>query len=273
MLNAMSLSRWMALVGAAGATMLASRQAGATTWVMGTAQYSGAGTYWTEVAADFSVPAAPTISGEGEKFSIWPGLYGQDGTLIQAVLQWNQNGEGIGWTMQNEFVPGSGAAPQYGNQIGVNPGDSIAAGVFLDTANPGSGCVMSTGDNCNYETVWIDLSLHSSAVNVWAMPVGPTWALGTILEAPFSVYPSCANFPYTAPMEIQNSLWKYSSSNTFTSVTPNFTFETPGDTYPFSFTNADLTSPSGGTVFPDCFTFTYPAFNSYNDTEFWFGEY
>ena len=268
MLNAKNVFRWIALAGAAGASMLVSRQASATNWVMGTVQQ--ASTYWTEVEVVFQVPNAPTTS--GEFFSIWAGLEGQDSTLIQPVLQWNQAGSG-GWTMQNWFIPGSGGQGQQDNQVGVSAGDWIVAYTGLDTSNPGSGCVKSTGNNCHYVSYWADWTKGYSRSKEWTMPVGPVWALGNIFEAPFGTYDSCANFP-TGTMQIATYLYEYSSpSNPFASVTPNFTVETPGSNYPFMFTDAYLNNPSNGHVYGNCVAITYPWGGSNNQTLYWMNAY
>src|SRR5580692_6375045 len=64
--------RLAAMAGAAGASLLASRQAHAE-WVMGTVQQST--TYFTEVATFFQVPNAPTSGTTSAESAIWPGLW------------------------------------------------------------------------------------------------------------------------------------------------------------------------------------------------------
>jgi hypothetical protein len=265
MLNARNVFRWISLAGAAGASMLVSRQASATNWVVGTVQY--ASTYWTGIEATFTVPSAPQTTTGQESFAIWPGLQGQDGTLLQPVLEWNEAGSGS-WWMQNWFIPGNGGQRQDQAPVQVQPGDYIEAFVALDTNNPGSRCNLSTGNNCNYYSEWLDWTAYTGGLPYeWTMPVGPRWALGSIVEAPFSSYSSCSDFPLIEVAQVTNYLWQWSPSAPFTQVTPNFSVGYPGHDASFTFTNVSITS--GGNLYPNCLSITYPWQNNYTSTVLW----
>ena len=250
----------LGLTTAAGAALV-SRSARAD-WVMGTVELNS-GSFYTEIEAVYQVPTAPTSS--NATTSLWPGLEDQDGDLIQPVLVFNEDNNGV-WTMHNEVATTSGGGV-FDAQTTVNAGDWIVALAYLDTSNPGNGCNQQTGAHCNYMSYWADWTLGVSAYmsQDWPMAEGPTVALGTVLENPAGNYASCSDFP-SGGLPVTTYLYQNGSSGLFTQVTPNYTLEVPGDSSPFQFTDPGI---NGGPAYPTCINATYPWAGDNSTAMFW----
>jgi hypothetical protein len=259
--------RLAAMAGAAGASLLASRQAHAE-WVMGTVQQST--TYFTEVATFFQVPNAPTSGTTSAESAIWPGLWCSNEDLIQPVLAYNYNST-VGWTMHNEVATGSGQGGIHDEPSRVSPGDEIMAIVYLDSNNEGN-CNKATGANCNYNSFWEDFTngTYENMSREWTVTSGPKWAMGIVFETPLGSFNSCADLP-GGGMETYSSLEEYTPSNQFASVAPNFTVETPTNSTFFQFSNQGLND--GGNAFPTCVNITYPFGRGNNEAMLWLNAY
>lgn len=263
-----NFSRLIAATGVVGMGALVSPTAHAdANWIMGTVQTAAAGTYFTEIAVTYTVPGPPTSGNSHATSSLWPGLENSAGDLIQPVLAFNEGAAAGQWSLHNEVARLGGKTGIDDGVTVVNPGDQIVVVIVLDTSSPGSSCNLKTGTNCNYESVWADFTLGVSQrlSHDFNMATPPIYAMGMVFEAPGITYNSCSDFP-VGGFESQASLYKYTSSNTFAAVTTNFTQETPGATFPFSFTNQPLNN--GGNAFPTCMNITYPLGQS-NETMMW----
>lgn len=250
-----SLKFWhvTTMVGAVCATTLASRHAYATNWVMGATQQAASG-YFTEVSASFTVPAKPASNNAALPTSMWPGLENSDGDLVQPVLAWAHDHDAR-WTMHTEVFPGQKNVQGIDDvRIAVNPGDTIWAFAYLDQNNKGANCSLSTGNNCNYLSSFLDLTTGASYTQSkdWLMRTGPTTAIGVVFEAQNGTYDSCGDFP-SGGIAYYSYVYQNGSSGLYTPVAGNFKAHWPGNDSPWR--NGTFTTPtlnSGGVAFPNC---------------------
>jgi hypothetical protein len=255
MTNPVKFWRLISLAGAAGTTLLGSGDARAE-FVVGAIQQSGT-TYFTQVVTTFNVPNPPTSGSSQAVVSMWPGLQTSNQDLIQPVLEYAYE-NAPGWTMHNEVAPGNNKVAAINDTAGdVKAGDEIYAQVWFDQNNPGSNCKPATGANCNYSSMWWDLTSGSYEFmsRDWTVAEGPTFAMGMVFETAGGVYNSCADFP-VGGVKFNMAVYQWSSSNVYTSVTPNFAEETPASSIYFQFTNQGLNN--GGNAYPNCVNITYP---------------
>lgn len=243
--------------GAVGATTFATGYARAA-WVMG-AQLQPQRTYFTEVTVVFKVPGPPASGTTTAMFSLWPGLENSQGDLIQTPLGWNDDTV-QGWTMHNEVAqlgPGKGRTdPAYT----VRPNDTILVDIYLDSNNRGPNCILATGTNCNYQSVWEDLSTNTIVYGQhdWLMVTPPTLAWSAVFEAKGPSYNDCNDLP-VGGVAVYSLVAEYASpSNIFSDVPANYTAEFPGSTSQFS----NFWMNNNETVFPNCMNIQSSLLNS-----------
>jgi hypothetical protein len=199
----------------------------AGSWNMGGTQW--ANNYFSAVIASFTVPPAPTAQSEAVT-NIWPGLEDVTGQwVLQPVLSYGFLQEA--WLMDNQVYGGSNGNPANSSCVTgnatycdtpqkVNTGDTIVAGIAMDWSNLGTGCITSTGADCNYNIIWIDTTTgQSSVLKDWLQPLPLRWAQGLILETNFYNFlglpaPStCADYPSYYVLQASVALFEPQGSN------------------------------------------------------------
>jgi hypothetical protein len=204
-------------------------------WVVGATQYS-TGPFFTSMETIFTVPPTPTSTNSNAIVFLWSGIESTN-YVLQPVLQYNQDGVSH-WRMKNYVVSTGQCSSQGGSCLEdtaqyVDVGDTIYTEVWLDGANMGANCSLTTGTNCNYVVSWEDATKNvRSDLRGWTQPEPLFWAQGMIFEARGISYTSCDDFPGSGYAIADADVWltENSGSSLYAQDIMNLTADNPPTT-------------------------------------------